>query len=141
MPDEEPHQHRDQHPEVHGRVVQVGPLREQRVREHEALDRDLARQPERPLGVPDPPRVPQRLVEPACRQVARELPERVERGHDPGLARERPDVRRPPRWRAWWPARPQADPGQVHQEQPGREEPGREHGGLLPGEHYVRHGN
>jgi hypothetical protein len=126
---------------VHGRVVQVGDLREHRVRQHQVLDRQLARQAEGPLGVPDPPRVRQRLAEPADRQVARQLPQRVERGDDPGLARERTDARRPPRRPPGGPARLRPGPRQADEEQPGYEEPGREQSGLLPGEHKVWHGN
>jgi hypothetical protein len=83
----------------------------------------------------------QRLAEPADRQVAGQLPQRVERGDDPGLARERAEMSRPPGRPAPRPTALGADARHMDKQQPGHEEPGREQSGLLPGEHNVRHGN
>jgi hypothetical protein len=96
VPGEQPDQHRDQHPEVHGRVVEVRELGKQRVREQQPLDAQLAGQPQRPLGVPDPGGVRDRLVEAAGREVPGELPQRVQPDDHTRLAQERADVDRPP---------------------------------------------
>jgi hypothetical protein len=95
VPGEQPDQHRDQHPEVHGGVVEVRDLGQQRVREQEALDVELAWQPQRPLGVPDLPSVRDRRGEPSRREVPGQLPQRVQPDHNARLAQERADVNPP----------------------------------------------
>ncbi len=65
------------------------------MREQQALHGQLAGQVDRPLGVPDPPRVCYRAPEPARRQVARELPQGVQRDDDSGFAQEGTPLCRP----------------------------------------------
>jgi hypothetical protein len=131
MPGEQPDQHRDQHPEVHRRVVEIRDLGEQRVRQQQPLEVHLGGQPQRPLGVPDPLAVRDRLLVAALREVPRQLPQRVQPDHHARLAQERADVHPPP-------PRP-GDAPEVQEQHPGRAKSKRQQCPLLPREHEVRH--
>jgi hypothetical protein len=67
---EQPDEEQDHGRDVSDRVVDVGRLDEQRVGEHEALDRDLARQVHGPLDVPQPAASPHRAVDLHQRELA-----------------------------------------------------------------------
>jgi hypothetical protein len=142
VPGEQPDQHGDEHSEVHGRVVEVRDLRQQRMREDQALDLELAEQADRPLDVPDPPRVIHRARESAGGQVARQLPQRVERDHQAGLAQEGAGPSRPASGAAG--PSPAADPpggmAGVHEQHTRPAQPDSQQRRLLPVEHEVRHG-
>jgi hypothetical protein len=129
VPGEQPDQHGDKHSEVHGRVIEVRDLRQQRVREEQALHIELAEQADCPLGMPEPPRVIHRARESGGGQVARQLPQGVERDHQAGLAQE-----------GAGPSRPASGVAGVHEQHARPGQPDSQQGRLLPGEHEVRHG-
>src|SRR6266571_318103 len=86
---EEPDQEDDKRGEVHGRVIDVERLDDQRVREHEILDERLAWQVPGTLEVPEPLRPPDSAARSHHREAARVLPKRIQGNHQPSLAQER----------------------------------------------------
>ena len=85
MPDEQPQQEDAERSEVHARVVQVGCLRQQRMREHRPLQQPLTRQPGIVLHALDPTSPRERAAGAQYRDGGGQLPERVERRDDRGL--------------------------------------------------------
>jgi hypothetical protein len=126
MPAEEPDQRANEHREVQHRVVQVERLDQQRVRQERMLHRDLARQVQQALGVPEPASPGEAAGRRQQRERARVHPEREQAEQQRGLAGEPPRGHQPG---AAGPDQSRGEHGQAHGE----------HRGLLPPQPYVRH--